>query len=695
MRWQRMDAVVLVWTVLVVAGQFTKWGGHRWGTAIDTALYGLLGPGLAFLQWRLGDSLPIARERQAWRFFAVASVARALSGIVWSQWLVAYPGEPLPLWLLLFKWTYLVFNVAALLSFPSTLWRADDRSRYRLDLATALVGSLLLVWFFALGPFFSSRALTPDFVDDFVHAAGDSLTVMLAAALHLRAATRLTRLLALPLLVAFILQVIPDIVFWSSTGPIDPSLANIVGLLWFAVWLVKWFAVRIAGDIQQRADVKDWTHEADTSESFETSSLPAAFLVAATSLLLWTLLGGPTAQRTGLALGSAVLAALLVGRQSVELRARDRLQRDLQADSARQRALLHRAYDALVLIDDQGRLQYASPVVQRLFGDRVNTNEPWAVLSQVHPADVDRIRTAITHATAEPQAITVRARDDMGEWRVFEGYLQDRRADPLIQGYVLNGLDRTREVQLARGLEDAQQFEALGVMASGLAHDLGNILTVIASHVELLRDDDTLPPQASADLQSIRAASDRARALTFGLLTLSRRKSASTMIVAAERLVQERLLTRSARQTVGVISLADGAAVRADAETLTQVLDAVLDEAHTERIAGDTPTVLVDTRDLDSAEAEVLHVEPGRYVIIGVGDSDANRFAQRQPTNESLAMIVEHAVSARAGGEWDLSPSDLAMLMALAAAREMGGTVARERTGSAHRLAIYMPAVMT
>lgn len=66
-----------------------------------------------------------------------------------------------------------------------------------------------------------------------------------------------------------------------------------------------------------------------------------------------------------------------------------------------------------------------------------------------------------------------------GEWRSLSLRLQDLRQDPLVSAIVINGLDRTRETCLVARLREAEDVEALGVFASGLAHDLNNVLTVI------------------------------------------------------------------------------------------------------------------------------------------------------------------------------------------------------------------------
>lgn len=78
-----------------------------------------------------------------------------------------------------------------------------------------------------------------------------------------------------------------------------------------------------------------------------------------------------------------------------------------------------------------------------------------------------------------------------------------------------------REEELSGDRLHAQRLEELGRLAAGIAHDVNNLLTVVLGETDLLLDDtggDTAP-----GLQEIRTAALRARRLTRGVLSLSRR----------------------------------------------------------------------------------------------------------------------------------------------------------------------------
>lgn len=78
-----------------------------------------------------------------------------------------------------------------------------------------------------------------------------------------------------------------------------------------------------------------------------------------------------------------------------------------------------------------------------------------------------------------------------------------------------------REEELSGDRLHAQRLEELGRLAAGIAHDVNNLLTVVLGETDLLLDDGG--SDTASGLQEIRKAVLRARRLTQGVLSLSRR----------------------------------------------------------------------------------------------------------------------------------------------------------------------------
>lgn len=121
-------------------------------------------------------------------------------------------------------------------------------------------------------------------------------------------------------------------------------------------------------------------------------------------------------------------------------------------------------------------------------------------------------------------------------------------------GYLFAGEDLTEfrraeseRRELESKLHHAQKMEAVGTLASGVAHEFNNLVTAIRGNAELalMRVDPASP--VHYDLEQIRKAADNASVLTRQLLAFSRRgrkqekvdlnKSVSNMISMLERLL--------------------------------------------------------------------------------------------------------------------------------------------------------------
>lgn len=144
-----------------------------------------------------------------------------------------------------------------------------------------------------------------------------------------------------------------------------------------------------------------------------------------------------------------------------------------------------------------------------LLGETFFQNELEAPVRQCLQGRVVQIQTVFPHA-AEGERF----------WNVtLSPYYSDEKN---LEGYVIAIRDVTEQVELERSLKTAQKMEAIGTMASGVAHDLNNILSGIVSYPELLRS--TLPADSplKGPLETIEEAGKRAAAVVSDLLTLAR-----------------------------------------------------------------------------------------------------------------------------------------------------------------------------
>jgi signal transduction histidine kinase len=97
------------------------------------------------------------------------------------------------------------------------------------------------------------------------------------------------------------------------------------------------------------------------------------------------------------------------------------------------------------------------------------------------------------------------------------------------------------------------EMEAVGRVAGGLAHDFGNLLTVILGSANFLRDD-AESPQQRADAENVLEAAERGSELVRDLLTFSRRRVGQvTDVNLNERVANvERILSRAVGSKVEI-----------------------------------------------------------------------------------------------------------------------------------------------
>jgi two-component system, cell cycle sensor histidine kinase and response regulator CckA len=96
------------------------------------------------------------------------------------------------------------------------------------------------------------------------------------------------------------------------------------------------------------------------------------------------------------------------------------------------------------------------------------------------------------------------------------------RLTPAVQRALSEARERGEKQQLESQLRQAQKMECLGQLAGGMAHDFGNILSVIYGEMELLSLEKDLTPAVTDAIREVIRCAERGANLTRQLLTLGR-----------------------------------------------------------------------------------------------------------------------------------------------------------------------------
>lgn len=184
--------------------------------------------------------------------------------------------------------------------------------------------------------------------------------------------------------------------------------------------------------------------------------------------------------------------------------------------------------------------------------------------------------------------------------------------------------EQAARAQAEEIVRHAQKMEALGQLTSGVAHDFNNLLTIIQGNLELARQGVTGDSRLLLD--SAMHGTDRAAALTQGLLAFSRSQPLKPRTVDCNQLIAR--LSDVIGQTLGPgiaverIDAPDLWKCVCDPSQLEASLLNLIVNARDAMPGGGKLTIEAANVELDDSYASTnLEVTPGRYVMLAVSDT--------------------------------------------------------------------------
>ena len=348
-----------------------------------------------------------------------------------------------------------------------------------------------------------------------------------------------------------------------------------------------------------------------------------------------------------------------------EIAARDRAEAELDRTSEILSAIVQSSPVATQAFDLDRNVTIWNPASERTFGwsaeEVVGAPMP---IAMTPPEDrmpsLSRIERTINGDVTSGER--VRRLTKAGEERWIDIYaapLRDRRGRPI--GVAGQLVDVTERVQLEAQLLQAQKMEAIGLLASGLAHDFNNTLTVAGGFAELIKAEAT-DPQVRTDAEAIVEVVEKSRELTRRLLAVGKTSDAPPCPVDVRDVIVD--LAPLLRQTIGSIvevdlDLPDRPMVaRIDAGQLEQALINLAVNARDAMPDGGQLTIAV--REVPAAArsdgqpfVEVVVRDSGTGIPADVLDKVFQPFFTTKPAGKGsgLGLSMVSGFAARAGGE--------------------------------------------
>ena len=222
--------------------------------------------------------------------------------------------------------------------------------------------------------------------------------------------------------------------------------------------------------------------------------------------------------------------------------ARDITERKRTEEKIReQAALLDQTNDAILVRTGDGVISYWNQGAENMFGwtarEIVGRNARETLFASADSARLEEIERQVLqegHWLGEMRYVTKTGNDIIGQARAT--LLQNPAGAP--QSFLLLITDLTEHKKLEAQFLRTQRLEALGTLASGIAHDLNNILAPIVMVAPLLREAQT-PADMVEQLDLIEASVRRATDVARQLLAFGRGQGGERMPLHLKHLLRD------------------------------------------------------------------------------------------------------------------------------------------------------------
>lgn len=291
-----------------------------------------------------------------------------------------------------------------------------------------------------------------------------------------------------------------------------------------------------------------------------------------------------------------------------------------------QAMILDNARDAIFMTDPDGRIVYWNSQCETLYGwEKTNVigHQATEVLGHTRATDAvvrslfsgnEAWSGEIEHYTRDGRSVIVECRKS-----------PVRDADSAVKSFLYIETDVTERKRLEKQYFRAQRMESIGRMASGIAHDLNNILSPILMAVQMFKSklsDDT----SQRLIVMLESNIERAADLMRKLLMFSRGAEGAHHAVDAKKTIEEieRILVSTFPKNIRIAcNVAKGLyPITADSTQLHQVFLNLCVNARDAMPSGGDLTIHVENVIFDEAYVYKEHqAKPGPYVLFTVTDT--------------------------------------------------------------------------
>lgn len=303
----------------------------------------------------------------------------------------------------------------------------------------------------------------------------------------------------------------------------------------------------------------------------------------------------------------------------LELQLRERERR-----SAEQAELLDKAQDAIAVLDLAGQTSYLNRRARELYG--LDPRSGVGLDLRRHIAtDLEDYESALAVALREGSHLSEHRLGPRGRTLVVERrWTRLAHDDGAAYGVMVIDTDVTEQRHLQEQLIRSQRLESIGTLASGIAHDLNNVLTPVLMAADMLRATET-DPERLGDIDTIAKSAQRASDMVRQILGFARGFKGARAPFEVGQVMGD--LARMIRETFpksinAHIQRPEGLVLIGDATQVTQILVNLCVNARDAMPGGGELTVAVERVDLDAERARhIPGARAGAFVRFRVRDT--------------------------------------------------------------------------
>jgi PAS domain S-box-containing protein len=288
--------------------------------------------------------------------------------------------------------------------------------------------------------------------------------------------------------------------------------------------------------------------------------------------------------------------------------------------------LLNLAQDAIMVRGMDDRIEFWNRGAEHLYGwsaeevrgqpssDFLDYEKPVKILAERTLLETGAWSGECRHLTKQGDAVIVRSR-----WTLV------RDEDGRPKAKLIITTDVTEQKKLETHLLRAQRLESIGTLASGVAHDLNNILTPILMCTEVLRQQPS-EKDAASSIALIEESARRGATVVKQVLTFARGIEGERVVIKPGHLIQEMIdiAQNTFPKTIEILSRYpnDLWSIKGDPTQLHQVLLNLSVNARDAMFNGGRLTLAAENFDVDENYATMMPgAKPGPHVMLRVTDT--------------------------------------------------------------------------